>query len=100
MGQRLQGVDDDHGVVEPGAAVVALGDVRTQRGDAEAGLAVDQKVDLVGEQVSVIHDSSGPSYEGRGVGVSTGLLGFVRGLIGLVRLILSYAPTPGEARAG
>ena len=48
-------------VVQPRATLVAFGDMRTKRGDAESGLAVDQKVDLVGEQVSVIHDSSGPS---------------------------------------
>jgi hypothetical protein len=36
--------------------------MRTKRGDAESGLAVDQKVDLVGEQVSVIHGSSGSLY--------------------------------------
>jgi hypothetical protein len=29
--------------------------MRTKRGDAETGFAVDQKVDLVGEEVSVVH---------------------------------------------
>ena len=86
-------------VVEPRAAIVAFGDMRTKRGDAESGLAVDQKVDLVGEQVSVIHGSSGPLY-GRWV------WGFQRWIrldgvrAGLWRVILAYAPAPGEARAG
>ena len=66
VGERLEGVHDDPRVVEPRATLVAFGDMRTKRGDAESGLAVDQKVDLVGEQVSVIHDSSGPSYGTRG----------------------------------
>jgi hypothetical protein len=55
MGERLQCVHDDPCVIEALAAVAALEDMCAKRGDAEAGLAVDQKVDLVGEQVSVIH---------------------------------------------
>jgi hypothetical protein len=30
--------------------------VRAKRGDAESGFAVDQEVDLVGEEVSVVHE--------------------------------------------
>jgi len=58
----LESVHDDPRIVEPCATLVAFGDMRAKRGDAESGLAVDQKVDLVGEQVSVIHDSSGSLY--------------------------------------
>jgi hypothetical protein len=54
--QLLQHPDDDPSVVEPYAAVLALEDVRAKWGDAESGLAVDQQVDLVGEQVSMVHD--------------------------------------------
>ena len=32
------------------------GQVCTKRSDAEAGVAVDQEVDLVGEEVAMVHD--------------------------------------------
>ena len=100
VGQRLQGVHHDAGVVEPRSALVALGDVRTKRGDAESGFAVDQQVDLVGEQVSVIHDIL---WSHRTGAVASGFQAGVYGLPlgdGGGRLILAYAPAPGEARAG
>jgi hypothetical protein len=60
VGEALQRVHDETSVVETLPTVVALEEVRTKRGDAESGLAVDQQVDLVGEQVSMVHVASGP----------------------------------------
>jgi hypothetical protein len=56
VGKGLERIDDDAGIVVSRPAVVAFLKVRTKRGDAESGFAVDQEVDLVGEEVSVIHD--------------------------------------------
>ena len=55
MRQRFERVGHDPQLVVPRAAVIALGEMRTQRPDAESGVAIDQEVDLVGKEVAVVH---------------------------------------------
>ena len=62
MGDLLERVHDHERFVDLGPAFGALADVCPKGRNAEADVTVDQQVDLVGEQVSVIHDSSGSLY--------------------------------------
>ena len=55
VGERFERIHDDSGVLDLPSTLGAFIDMRTKRGDAETGFAVDQKVDLVGEEVSVVH---------------------------------------------
>ena len=55
MRYHLERIHDEAFLLQPQPAVLAFIDVVAKRGDAEAGFAIDQEVDLVGEEVSVVH---------------------------------------------
>jgi hypothetical protein len=71
--QFVEAERDGADSLEPRAAVVARLGVRTQWRDAEAGVAVDQQVDLRGKQVAVKHlGHLLQKYDGGGGRVSNG----------------------------
>ena len=49
---------DRTGVIEPASTVVAFGDVRLERRRAESNLVVEELIDFVGQEMSVIHCAS------------------------------------------
>jgi len=55
MRKLLERNGDLTGLVDLGLALRAFAQVRTQRRDAEANLAVDQQIDFVWEQMTMFH---------------------------------------------
>jgi len=52
----FQRVHDEPGFVDPGTTLHTITKVGLQGRNPEAHLVIEEKVDLVGEEVSVIHD--------------------------------------------
>ena len=93
MREGFQRLGDEPGVLEPRSALRTLLDVRAKRDDAKSGLAIDQQIDLVWEQVSVLHIIYVPAYGSEETEVS-----LFRGRP--VRMVTREAVrVPGEARA-
>jgi hypothetical protein len=59
----LERIHDDERLIDLGAALATLSNMGTQRGDAEADVAVHEKIDFVGKQMAIYHIiSSTASY--------------------------------------
>ena len=55
MRKRFQRIDDLACLIDPHATFGALADMGTQRGNAEADVAIHEQIDFVWEQMSVYH---------------------------------------------
>jgi len=67
VGQRFECIDHATRLVNAGAAFRTLVEVRTKIGDAESGFAVDQQIDFIREQMTMIHVASCPNLRAAGV---------------------------------
>jgi hypothetical protein len=68
VGQLLEGVSDEASFFEARLAFPARTDVGFERGNAKALLAVEEQVDLSGEQVPMIHRVSSKEVYGAELG--------------------------------
>ena len=65
MRQFLEGDCNFPSVIDLGEALRTLTDMRTQRRDAEANVAVDEQIDFVWEKMAMIHTITSEAPYGR-----------------------------------